>query len=63
MATDDLTRLLDRLEAALARAEVAAATRSDAPSDVALSDRHERLRDQVAQSVEALGRLLERQDG
>lgn len=60
MATDDLTRLLDQLEAALARAEVAAAARPDAQSDVALSDRHERLRDQVSQSVEALDRLLER---
>ena len=57
METHDLTRSLDRLEAALFRAEQALETLSSPASG------NERLRQEVARSVEALDRLLERQGG
>lgn len=63
METADLTRSLDRLEAALSRAEEAVETLSSEQPDTTLSQRHERLREEVARSVEALDRLLERQGG
>ena len=63
MATYDLIRSLDRLEAALSQAETAAETLSSTRSDTGLARRHERLREEVAHSVEVLDQLLDRRGG